>query len=97
MAVKKVMLKYPIPDKSNIIDVHVGAYPRYVGFDPIGNMCLWCEVNVVDDQPIESIPTSQMCVAAIGTGEQFASMSFSGYVDTVKTGDFMWHYYWGWI
>lgn len=62
----KIIYKYPLPLLNNIMEIEVHRYAKalHVGIDPIGDSCIWFELD--SEQPKE-----KRTLLAIGTGINF--------------------------
>ena len=83
------MFKYVMPNLGRItIDMHGDKNNppviRFFGFDPMGNMCLWAEVN-------DALGRVGRVIETIGTGHPIPD---GHYIGTIRHADtFMWHAY----
>lgn len=84
----KVIWKYPlnlVADKAEPIFVPSDYEILSAGLDPKNQLCVWIAVDS------DSIARTPLYFTIVGTGH-FEPEGFT-YLDTVKTGPFMWHIY----
>ena len=83
----KTIWKYGIIPGRCDVQMPLGSKVLSAGLDPIGNMCIWVEVDTEN-------PIMNYNVLGIGTGwEITVDLSEFKFIDTVTHGDFVWHIY----
>lgn len=82
----KTIWKFPF-DLAEVIKITApeGARPLRVGLDPMGQACVWCEVN-------PDAPSSLLILFLVGTGSLIPSAAES-YVGSYNDGSYVWHIY----
>ncbi len=89
----KTIWKFPFKfvDEQSIL-VPDTAEIKSVGFDPVGNLCVWCEVfdSVIAD--IANQPKKPLRIFVVGTGNPIPEGART-YIDRINHGAFVWHIY----
>lgn len=83
----KVIYKYPLSLTDD--QIITGPIERviYAGFDPIGQLCVWCEAST-DYNDI----SKRVHIFVIGTGNPVPKEAIR-FINSVRNDPFMWHIY----
>lgn len=83
----RTIYKYPlrITNKQDIV-MPEEAKILHVGIAPLGNPCLWAEVDI-------SKPKEEVGITIYGTGHPIADDYLGKHIGTFNQGEFVWHVY----
>ena len=79
----KTVYKYPIELYVSTIEIYREAEILSIGYDPIGQLCLWALIDTEHEKEFITILT-------VGTGWELPENGLE-FIDTIKDGPYMWH------